>query len=73
MVFLTKLGFKISKKWFHNFFIINFSSPFIPYFWGAHIQLEERNHNFLNSDVISGTYPTLPELPSFFLAKLTKF
>ena len=48
MVFLTKLGFENLQKVvpYRNFFIINFSSPFIPYFWGAHIQLEERNHIF---------------------------
>jgi len=57
---------RISKKWWHNFFIIHFSLHLISNFWGAHIQLEERNQKFLNSDVISGTYQTLPELPSFF-------
>jgi hypothetical protein len=66
MVFLTKLGFENLKKWLHNVIIIHFSLQPIPNFWGAQIQLEERNHNFLNSDVISGTYQTLPELPSFF-------
>jgi hypothetical protein len=45
---------------------MNFSLPINPYFWGAYIQLEERNQKIFNSDVISGTHPTLPELPSFF-------
>jgi len=71
MVFLTKIGFENLKKVVAKLFSINFSHPLIYNFWEAHIQLEERNQNFLNSDVMY--LPKPAGVTVLFLTKLMKF